>query len=45
MASVGHPRGFGSDPPNGLGRVRGSPQIALSVSPDSSKRHWCLSEI
>ena len=26
MDSVGHPRGFGSDPPIGSGQIRGSPQ-------------------
>ena len=26
MASTGRPQGFGSDPPTGSGRARGSPQ-------------------
>ena len=28
MASVGRPRGFGSDPPIGSGRVRGLPHLS-----------------
>ena len=31
MASVGRPRGFGSNPPIGSGRVRGSPHYVYVV--------------